>query len=337
MLIALDALQHSSGLVRARHGAPLLRPSPRRKRAVHTARRASAPVAHPPPPTPFHRPQVRTAAQQWLVDASGAPDSLLRPLLTLLLSPAAKQRVRLYALAKLRAALACMPAGTLSLLAQQAAPAVLVALCGEALDAAATRGGAVSARRALLESSVLTRPSAASGTKPAAAKDASHGVDAPGAVPEGGAGCPLLQLLAASALVVILHQPLILHHDPDEVAAPASGRAAQVLAAELLTALLHAVPPPLGEALATALVEPLLLCLQASVGCEAPGVQQPLLALAAAALTLDAARAAPGAVEPLAQGTMLGHQRQSTATSGAPWQSVSELLVQTTMLGISCR
>ena len=65
---------------------------------------------------------VRTAAQQWLVDASGAPQSLLHPLLTLLLSPSSTERVRLYALAKLRAALSCMPAGTLALLAQQEAP-----------------------------------------------------------------------------------------------------------------------------------------------------------------------------------------------------------------------
>ena len=96
-------------------------------------------------------------------------------------------------------------------------------------------------------------------------------------------------------------------------ASPAASRAAQVsttaqvLAAELLTALLHAVPPPLGEALSSALAEPLLLCLQAAVGGTAAGVQPPLLALSCATLTL-----APRA------------------------DAISELLVPTCMLGISC-
>ena len=82
---------------------------------------------------------VRTAAQHWLVDASGAPHALLRPLLALLLSPGSTRRLQLYALAKLRAALASMPAGTLPLLAQQPAPFELVESCGHALDAAARR------------------------------------------------------------------------------------------------------------------------------------------------------------------------------------------------------
>ena len=46
---------------------------------------------------------VRAAAQQWLVDASGAPHSLLRPLLTLLLAPSSTERVRLYALRDMKA------------------------------------------------------------------------------------------------------------------------------------------------------------------------------------------------------------------------------------------
>ena len=46
---------------------------------------------------------VRAASAQWLIDASGAPHSLLRPLLNLLLARGSAERVRLWSLAKLRA------------------------------------------------------------------------------------------------------------------------------------------------------------------------------------------------------------------------------------------
>ena len=84
-----------------------------------------------------------------------------------------------------------------------------------------------------------------------------------------------------------------------------SSRAAQVLAAELLTALLKTVPRRLGEALALTLSEPLFTCLQSSVAAEARGIQPQLLSLTYAALTLK------------------------------PSAAAADLLVQTTMLGIS--
>ena len=82
---------------------------------------------------------VRTAAQRWLVDASGAPHALMRPLIALLLSRGSNQQLQLYALAKLRAALASMPAGTLHLLAQTPAPRLLTEECGAALDSSLRR------------------------------------------------------------------------------------------------------------------------------------------------------------------------------------------------------
>ena len=60
-----------------------------------------------------------------------------------------------------------------------------------------------------------------------------------------------------------------------------------MLAAELLTALLHTVPRALGEALSSSLSEPLFLCLQTSVASNARGVLPQLLSLTYAALTLQ--------------------------------------------------
>ena len=53
--------------------------------------------------------------------------------------------------------------------------------------------------------------------------------------------------------------------------------------ASLMSALLHTVPAPLGESLAASLIEPLFLCLQASVAANARGVLPQLLSLTYAA------------------------------------------------------
>ena len=58
---------------------------------------------------------------------------MLAPVLALLLGRVGPVRLRLYALAKLRAALSCMPSGTMPLLSHHAAPADLWRLCRESM------------------------------------------------------------------------------------------------------------------------------------------------------------------------------------------------------------
>lgn len=96
---------------------------------------------------------VRAASQRWLSDASASPHSLLKPLLTLLLDAETEERLRLYALSKLRVALSCMPVGTLSLLAKHVAPPELCDLCSIALNRVASTlhsGGAQLRRNPLV-------------------------------------------------------------------------------------------------------------------------------------------------------------------------------------------
>ena len=230
--------------------------------------------------------KVRAVAQRWgasMSASSAGALALLQPLLTLLVHSDAPSRLRLYALSKLRALLSSVP--TVALLHAIDAPAALLASSRAAMAAAPLAPdvlpprGRCSLLRLLAAGTlfqVLLPPGEGGAPKEAAGGGGCSWVGGIGMLGHGILMMPSSMPTSPSGASSQLRFEERLRFDDNS---------AQVLATDLMTALLHATPGEVGGALSAALLPPVLRILRASVGASG-GAQVQLLALAFAALCL---------------------------------------------------
>ena len=100
----------------------------------------------------LQHPRRRCARRRrWLCHASAQPQTLLTPLLALLLAPAAAPHLRVYALDKLRALVAAFPPSTVPKLSDLTAPPALVTAAAAAAARSPLPAGLPAAGASLLE------------------------------------------------------------------------------------------------------------------------------------------------------------------------------------------
>lgn len=267
---------------------------------------------------------VRSAAQRWLIGTCVAPQVVMQPLLWLLISCDSTHRLHAYSLAKLRAALACMPAGTLPFLVKQPVPRDLVAACGTMLDEMRARAPSLLSHvrftrfgpKHLLYTHILNATSEGTKSVPTKATEKAgsnvlvrHGPRRGNAEDRAQFKKDALTRRRSTDHCIGKHEQVsmvcVLAVSTLAAVLEPTVATSRILAAELLAAFIHTLPGTVGPSIALMSAEPSFLCLQNSVSNNACGTQRELLSLAYAAL------------------------------ASSPTFPASDLVVQTIMLGIS--